>query len=105
MLIFFSFKDNMYAREVTLHDLNVLHDVSGIEGLLRMRLYSSTPRFITRYQYLQDEVSRLNLEPAAGDAALETSAEDAPPQDGVISTSHNNFYVLLISISQNILKL
>ncbi|KJA27083.1 hypothetical protein HYPSUDRAFT_52103 [Hypholoma sublateritium FD-334 SS-4] len=74
-------EDNMYAREVTLHDLNVLHDVSGIEGLLRMRLYTSTPRFIARYQYLQDEVSRLNLEPAAGDAALETSAEGVPPQE------------------------
>ena len=74
----------MYAREVTLHDLNVLHDVSGIEGLLRMRLYTSTPRFITRYQYLQDEVSRLNLEPATGDSALEANTEDVPLQEGVI---------------------
>ncbi|KAF7338625.1 hypothetical protein MVEN_02088800 [Mycena venus] len=59
-------EDNVYAREVTLHDLNVLHDGSDIAGPLRLRLKSVLPRFILRYHLLQDQVSRLNLA-AAGD--------------------------------------
>ncbi|KAF8184958.1 hypothetical protein K438DRAFT_2020188 [Mycena galopus ATCC 62051] len=59
-------EDNVYAREVTLHDLNVLHDGSDIAGPLRLRLKSVLPRFILRYHLLQDQVSRLNLV-AAGD--------------------------------------
>ncbi|KAF8163122.1 hypothetical protein B0H34DRAFT_694191 [Crassisporium funariophilum] len=55
-------EDNIYAREVSLHDLNVLHDASGIHGLLRMRLYTSTPRFIVRYHTLQEQIGRLNLD-------------------------------------------
>ncbi|KAJ6500433.1 hypothetical protein C8R45DRAFT_820687, partial [Mycena sanguinolenta] len=54
-------EDNLYAREVTLHDLNVLHDGSDITGPLRLRLKSVIPRFIIRYRLLQDQVSRLNL--------------------------------------------
>ncbi|KAF7359389.1 hypothetical protein MSAN_01281500 [Mycena sanguinolenta] len=57
-------EDNLYAREVTLHDLNVLHDGSSIAGPLRLRLKSVIPRFIIRYHLLQDQVSRLNLVPA-----------------------------------------
>lgn len=82
-------QDNIYAREVTLHDLNVLHDISGIDGLLRMRLYTSAPRFITRYQYLQDEVSRLNLE-AAADPNSETA--DGTLADGEFLYSKVCFY-------------
>ena len=52
----------MYAREVTLHDLNVLHDTSGIGGPLRARLYAPSIRFIVRYQQLQEHVSQLHLE-------------------------------------------
>ncbi|KAJ7236732.1 hypothetical protein B0H12DRAFT_124608 [Mycena haematopus] len=59
-------EDNLYARDVTLHDLNVLHDGSDIAGPLRLRLKSVIPRFIIRYHLLQDQVSRLNLV-AAGD--------------------------------------
>ncbi|KAG5221520.1 Superoxide-generating NADPH oxidase heavy chain [Salix suchowensis] len=41
-------EDNVYAREVTLHDLNVIHDGSDIAGPLRLRLRSSVPRFAFR---------------------------------------------------------
>ncbi|KAJ7871490.1 hypothetical protein B0H14DRAFT_216821 [Mycena olivaceomarginata] len=60
-------EDNVYAREVTLHDLNVLHDGSDIAGPLRLRIKSVAPRFILRYHLLQDQVSRLNIAAAAGD--------------------------------------
>ncbi|KAJ7168134.1 hypothetical protein C8R43DRAFT_138401 [Mycena crocata] len=59
-------EDNIYAREVTLHDLNVLHDGSDVAGPLRLRLTSVVPRFILRYHLLQDQVARLNLA-VAGD--------------------------------------
>ncbi|KAJ7090222.1 hypothetical protein B0H15DRAFT_253542 [Mycena belliarum] len=54
-------EDNVYAREVTLHDLNVLHDGSDIAGPLRLRLKATVPRFILRYHLLQDQVARFHL--------------------------------------------
>ncbi|KDQ60606.1 hypothetical protein JAAARDRAFT_55334 [Jaapia argillacea MUCL 33604] len=54
-------EDNVYSREVTLHDLNILHDGSGFSGPLRLRLVCTTPRFIVRYHEIQDQVARLNL--------------------------------------------
>ncbi|ETW85679.1 hypothetical protein HETIRDRAFT_457448 [Heterobasidion irregulare TC 32-1] len=54
-------EDNIYAREVTLHDLNVLHDGSDLSGPLRLRLLSVVPRFIDRYRSLKDQIDRLNL--------------------------------------------
>lgn len=75
-------QDNVYAREVTLHDLNVLHDVSSINGQLRMRLYASTPRFITRYQYLQGHVSQLNLEPPSDVPLAEINNLEEAPLEG-----------------------
>ncbi|KAK7023892.1 hypothetical protein R3P38DRAFT_3270164 [Favolaschia claudopus] len=54
-------EDNVHAPEVTLHDLNVLHDGCDIAGPLRFRLKAVAPRFILRYHSLQDQVSRLNL--------------------------------------------
>jgi hypothetical protein len=54
-------EDNVYAREVTLHDLNVLHDGSDLPGPLRLQLQSSVPRFILRYHSLRDQITRLNL--------------------------------------------
>ncbi|TFK67899.1 hypothetical protein BDN72DRAFT_842494 [Pluteus cervinus] len=55
-------EDNVYAREVTLHDLNILHDGSGLSGPLRLRLRVVAPRFITRYRLLQSQVSDLHLD-------------------------------------------
>ncbi|KAK0228109.1 hypothetical protein IW262DRAFT_577886 [Armillaria fumosa] len=54
-------EDNKYASEVTLHELNIIHDVSEISGPLRLRLHTVTPRFILRYRQLQDQVARLQL--------------------------------------------
>ncbi|KAJ7684721.1 hypothetical protein DFH06DRAFT_1156446, partial [Mycena polygramma] len=98
-------EDNVYAREVTLHDLNVLHDGSGINGPLRLRLRSVIPRFILRYHLLQDQVSRLNLV-AAGDeqdpstteqaqerqpeAAQEGAYENTSAQDNISGVPHSN---------------
>ncbi|KAJ7756830.1 hypothetical protein DFH07DRAFT_919850 [Mycena maculata] len=70
-------EDNVYAREVTLHDLNVLHDASNITGPLRLGLKLVVPRFILRYHLLQEQVSRLNLV-AVGD---EQEASDSQTQD------------------------
>ncbi|KAA1474827.1 hypothetical protein DENSPDRAFT_390375 [Dentipellis sp. KUC8613] len=54
-------EDNIYAREVTLHDLNILHDGTDFTGPLRIRLRFNMPRFIGRYHLLRDQISRLNL--------------------------------------------
>ncbi|KAF4614464.1 hypothetical protein D9613_002881 [Agrocybe pediades] len=81
-------EDNIYSREVTLHDLNVLHDVSGIHGLLRMRLKSSLPRFITRYQYLQEHVSRLTLDEQVAEAIPTVSSEEKKANEADIDQSH-----------------
>jgi len=45
-----------------LHDLNVLHDASGLSGPLRLRLQSTSPRFIVRFQTLKDQLARTGLE-------------------------------------------
>ena len=54
-------QDNVYTHEVTLHELNVIHDGSDLSGPLRLRLKVFSPRFATRYSMLRDQVSRLNL--------------------------------------------
>ena len=46
---------------MTLHDLNVLHDGADLSGPLRIRLRSVSPRFITRYNALRDQIARLDL--------------------------------------------
>ncbi|KAH7910162.1 hypothetical protein BJ138DRAFT_1153488 [Hygrophoropsis aurantiaca] len=66
-------EDNIYGREISLHDLNVLHDGSDLAGPLRIQLRSSEPRFILRYHLLQDQISRLNL---ATDPTNEDNQED-----------------------------
>ncbi|KZT03500.1 uncharacterized protein LAESUDRAFT_659665, partial [Laetiporus sulphureus 93-53] len=53
--------DNMYMHEVTLHDLNVLHDGADLPGPLRLELRLVSPRFITRYHALRDQIARLEL--------------------------------------------
>ena len=42
-----------------MHDLNILHDATGIHGPLRLRLTASSPRFIVQYRHLQERVSNL----------------------------------------------
>ncbi|KAH9946258.1 uncharacterized protein BXZ73DRAFT_95760 [Epithele typhae] len=54
-------EDNVYTHEVTLHELNVLHDGSDLRGPLRLRLRLSVPRFATRYNTLREQIARLNV--------------------------------------------
>ncbi|KAJ3787861.1 hypothetical protein GGU10DRAFT_385465, partial [Lentinula aff. detonsa] len=65
-------EDNIFARETSLHDLNVLHDGLGFTGPLRLRLQLVNSRFIIRYRTLQEQVMRLSL----GDAGEEYNAEE-----------------------------
>ena len=46
---------------MTFHDLNVIHDGIDLRGPLRLRLSSSSPRFITRYNALREQISSLTL--------------------------------------------
>ena len=48
----------MHAREVSLHDLNVLHHGLGFTGPLCLRLRTALPRFILRYRSLQHQTTR-----------------------------------------------
>jgi len=72
-------QDNTYTREISLHDLNIIHDALGFHGPLRMRLNFTTPRFIVRYHALQDQINRLHLEqpnlPQAGEELAEEKNE------------------------------
>ncbi|GJE86972.1 hypothetical protein PsYK624_030550 [Phanerochaete sordida] len=54
-------EDNIHTGEVTIHELNILHDGIDLTGPLRLRL-SAVPRFITRYHALRDQVAQLSLE-------------------------------------------
>ncbi|KAG2149316.1 hypothetical protein DEU56DRAFT_909007 [Suillus clintonianus] len=71
-------EDNVYAQEISLHDLNVLHDGSDFKGPLRIHLRSAIPRFILRYRLLQEQISRLDL--AGG-------VEENVPEEGLYSSS------------------
>ncbi|KAG0706353.1 hypothetical protein DFH29DRAFT_170074 [Suillus ampliporus] len=65
------FEDNVYAQEISLHDLNVLHDGSDFAGPLRIHLRSAMPRLILRYRLLQEQISRLDLAAGVGENAPE----------------------------------
>ncbi|KAJ4488354.1 hypothetical protein J3R30DRAFT_923322 [Lentinula aciculospora] len=54
-------EDNIFTRETSLHDLNVLHDGLDFTGPLRFRLQWVNTRFIDRYRMLQEQIMRLNL--------------------------------------------
>jgi hypothetical protein len=54
-------KDNVHAREISLHDLNVLHHGLGLTGPLRLRIRTVLSRFIYRYRSLQDQVTQLSV--------------------------------------------
>ncbi|KAI0831130.1 hypothetical protein BC628DRAFT_1352403 [Trametes gibbosa] len=76
-------EDNVYAHEVTLHELDVIHDGSDLHGPLRLKLKLVTPRFVTRYHLLRDQISRLNLT-ADGDESRSGAAMSNPPDvDGI----------------------
>ncbi|KAL4065332.1 hypothetical protein J3A83DRAFT_4266212 [Scleroderma citrinum] len=54
-------EDNVHSREISLHDLNILHDGSDLAGPLRLRLIATTPRFIFRYYTLYEQIQKLDL--------------------------------------------
>ncbi|KAF9452852.1 hypothetical protein P691DRAFT_756067 [Macrolepiota fuliginosa MF-IS2] len=54
-------EDNVYSREVSLHDIHALHVSANLPGPLHLRLYISGPRFIARYHMLQEGLINLNL--------------------------------------------
>ncbi|KAH9079227.1 hypothetical protein EDB83DRAFT_2341494 [Lactarius deliciosus] len=62
-------EDNVHAREVSLHDLNILHHGLGFTGPLRLRLRTVLPRFIHRYRSLQNQTTRNDVAGAAGRSA------------------------------------
>ncbi|KIK95847.1 hypothetical protein PAXRUDRAFT_350610 [Paxillus rubicundulus Ve08.2h10] len=61
-------EDNVHSHEISLHDLNILHDGSDFTGPLRLHLRASVPRFIVRYYALQEQVQRLNLAIETGES-------------------------------------
>ncbi|TBU66018.1 hypothetical protein BD310DRAFT_943503 [Dichomitus squalens] len=77
-------EDNVYTHEVTLHELNVIHDGSDLSGPLRLRLKIFSPRFATRYSMLRDQISRLNFV-EDGDA----HADAAPVQQDQPNLTHD----------------
>jgi hypothetical protein len=60
-LTFHENKDNVHAREISLHDLNILHHGLGFVGPLRLRIRAVFSRFIYRYRSLQDQIKRFNV--------------------------------------------
>ncbi|KAF8522101.1 hypothetical protein BU17DRAFT_44904, partial [Hysterangium stoloniferum] len=51
--------DNIHAREVSLHDLGILHAGCDLSGPLSLRLDTISPRFGTRYRAIRDEIVRV----------------------------------------------
>ncbi|RPD65967.1 hypothetical protein L226DRAFT_184677 [Lentinus tigrinus ALCF2SS1-7] len=78
-------EDNVYTHEVTLHELNVIHDGSDLNGPLRLRLKVYMPRFVTRYTSLRDQIARLNLtdgDDSHGDVAPAPSMHEPDTEHG-----------------------
>ncbi|KAG5649909.1 hypothetical protein H0H81_001529, partial [Sphagnurus paluster] len=75
-------EDYTFAHEVSLHDLNILHDGLNKSGPLRLRLKTSTPRFMDRYHTLQEQIARFHLTEAKDTADL--GSEELEPEGGMI---------------------
>ncbi|KZV62611.1 hypothetical protein PENSPDRAFT_657980 [Peniophora sp. CONT] len=75
-------EDNVLASEVSLHDLNSLHDGANHDGPLRLRLRCSPFRFLTRYYALREQIYRMDL--AEADATY-----DADEVEGAETQDHN----------------
>ncbi|KAF5387157.1 hypothetical protein D9615_001691 [Tricholomella constricta] len=73
-------EDYTFAHELSLHDLNVLHDGLNKPGPLRLRLRTLSPRFIDRYHLLQEQIASFQVTDAK-DAVVEPSAEDIQNED------------------------
>ena len=71
----------MHAREVSLHDLNILHHGLGFTGPLRLRLRTALPRFIRRYRSLQHQTTRNDVTEATSHS-IESSDNQTSPIPG-----------------------
>ncbi|KAI0721604.1 hypothetical protein C8T65DRAFT_630539 [Cerioporus squamosus] len=79
-------EDNVYTHEVTLHELNVIHDGSDLNGPLRLRLKVFTPRFVARYTTLRDQIARLSV--ADGDDSHVDAAAAQPSHEQDAAYDH-----------------
>ncbi|RDB21016.1 hypothetical protein Hypma_011407 [Hypsizygus marmoreus] len=73
-------EDHTYSHELSLHDLNVLHDGLNKPGALRLRLRSVIPRFIDRYHMLQDQIAQSHLTEAK-DSLISSSEQEQKEED------------------------
>ncbi|KAI9466019.1 hypothetical protein BJY52DRAFT_317081 [Lactarius psammicola] len=76
-------EDNVHAREVSLHDLNVLHHGLGFTGPLRLRLRTVLSRFVRRYRSLQHQTTRNDVA-GATNRSTEGSDDQTTPNLAVI---------------------
>ncbi|KAK1232497.1 hypothetical protein PQX77_004348 [Marasmius sp. AFHP31] len=94
-------EDNIFARETSLYDLHQLHVGSDLAGPLRLRLQTTSPRFIIRYRLLQEQIYRLDLaaqdygdggkepEHYEGHGTVEDhSADQIPQAEGTTEEAH-----------------
>lgn len=80
----------MHAREISLHDLNILHDGLGLTGPLRLRLRTVLSRFICRYRNLQSQVTRLKVSRTTNlpaDGSNENERAHVGPRESMVDLS------------------
>ncbi|EKM55644.1 uncharacterized protein PHACADRAFT_161674 [Phanerochaete carnosa HHB-10118-sp] len=91
-------EDNIHVGEVTIHELNILHDGIDLTGPLRLRL-SATPRFITRYRALRDQVAQLSLE-AGSEIVPQSQFDAAEPEEAAEEAVRHDALPVPVSISE-----
>jgi len=74
------FQDNVHASEVTLHDLNVIHDGTGFAGPLRIYIGTAVPRFITRFRSLQEQLARVSIVDGVETGETENEEQSRPDE-------------------------
>ncbi|KAI0637136.1 hypothetical protein C8Q77DRAFT_1096212 [Trametes polyzona] len=79
-------EDNVYAHEVTLHELDVIHDGSDLHGPLRLKLKLNAPRFVTRYHRLREQIARLNVNADEEEPHGDSTSEPAPEHEPVVDS-------------------
>ncbi|TFK55024.1 hypothetical protein OE88DRAFT_989644 [Heliocybe sulcata] len=81
-------EDNVFSRDTSLHDLNVLHDGFGIAGPLRLRLFFTPSRFILRYHELREQLGRMAVAGDHGESVADTGAHVATDESLHIAERH-----------------
>lgn len=94
-------EDNVHVHEVTLHDLNVLHDGADLSGPLRLELRVTSPRFISRYNALREQIARLDLaaEGRDGDEEAHSSIYDGQEVDQLLFAEQSSVQGHEVNIS------